>query len=208
MKLIIFLIVLVHGCTCYAANWFPVGAIGAKKIYFGNKKQKNKCEKREKNLDGFQGCFDITGKNINYYVIGQVDNLNEPKYKKKNEIICVGQEQCQQKLESELDCSGLAEGTLHLINDEFTEVYCAEPNGYKKKPGLVEDPTLKAQYEAKKAEEQADKESKITKREARIQALVGCAKTKIADMSASVQKNCLRDIARELIKEKLKANEM
>jgi len=56
--------------------------------------------------------------------------------------------------------------------------------------------------------EAAEKLSKEAKRTSRLNTIEACARTKLADFTVALQRSCLRLLARELIRERLKSTEM
>lgn len=174
-------------------------------------------------------CFNISGKDIRKWMIGSVDDTTKPNFRAAEnspvKIDCQDFKDCRLKA---LDPNGdLKFDDRVCLADQSSEkwdelsnwpsvtglngpwfIWCQKRDGtFKKKDVLVNDPAGKAQAEAEDAANAAERVSKITKRNARLNALVTCAKTKIADFTAATQKNCLRALAREIVRNKLKAAE-
>lgn len=70
---------------------------------------------------------------------GLVDNLDSPKFLKVDQATCIDQESCQTLLEA-LDCLPHDPDAFGMIAIDFSEVYCAVPNGFNKMDGIVPDP--------------------------------------------------------------------
>ncbi len=137
------------------ANWVKRSDIqNPQKIWV----KKSKCEQSESEV-----CFNIKGKDPRYYIVGLVDNLDDPTYAKRDIQACTDIESCQLILSGK-DCSAYAVGTLRLINEGYTEVYCAEPNGYNQMDGLVEDAALKAIADAEDAQKVIDESDRADRR--------------------------------------------
>lgn len=125
------------------ANWAPCPEIDAKSIATVWLK-KTSCE----SSGGV--CMDITGQDVRRVMCGEVDDLDRVKYVKEDAEPCADQPSCQSALEA-LDCSGHGAGAYGVIGEGYVEVYCAVPDGYHKKPGLVPDPAGIAAADAEDA---------------------------------------------------------
>lgn len=151
-------------------------------------------------------CYCLDGIDRRHKMIGQVDDLDRQKYSKEDLSVCSDQTNCEINMAGK-DCSTHGEGAFGVINQDYTEAYCAKPNGYFQKPGLVADSagtaTAVAADDAKVTEDAA----KVSKRITRLSVLVTCAKTAPVDMTAAIQKQCLIALARELVRTKLTAAE-
>ncbi len=90
-----------------------------------------------------EGCFDVTGKDMRFWIMGEVDNLEDPTYAKKDVIPCTDFDTCNVEFKK-LNCSQYINGTLTVRSINNDEVYCAVPNGFNKKPDLVKDTAAEA----------------------------------------------------------------
>lgn len=114
------------------ANWVKESDLKDPKTIW---RLKSKCE----SIEG-EACFDISAKDMRRWMKGQVDDLDSPKYTKEDVSACSGVENCQLNLAGK-DCEAdHGPGALGLINIDYTEAYCAKPNGFNQKDGLVTDP--------------------------------------------------------------------
>jgi len=192
MKLLL-IILIMFSSTAFAQNFYPFGKAGAKKVYINNLA---KCEANEG-----QACFDITNKsNMARWMIGPVDDLTKPKHRKRDSQACTDKDSCR-AIQLVKDCSAYAKRTFIVIAQDYSEVYCAEPNGYNKKDGLVSNPAGIISDDADKAAKAADKGKRKSKRDARLLSLESCAKA--TTLNAAQEEVCIKTIAKELVKERL-----
>ena len=131
-------------------GFYPVGKEGASKNY----SVKDRCEEVEN-----QKCFNITGKNLEYWEIKTIetDDLENPIYKEKYKVVaCADATDCSNKVSLITDVKAHCnEGGKDIIL--FTEnklmpgwsYYCTSITGYPKLEvkQLVENPEKKKAYE-------------------------------------------------------------
>lgn len=186
-----YLILLLFPINVFASNWFPVGKVGANTTYVNQ----GECQKIEA-----AKCFEITGIDLSVSKVDLVDDLSKPIYLKENELVCDGKDDCQLKLEAHI-----CERGEKLINENYTEVYCAYISGYQKIEAVVLDPVKKAKQDADKlAKEQEDAE-KEQKESARIIALKACLAGSPKDNELV---DCVKTLIREVLKNKLTVEEL
>jgi hypothetical protein len=128
MKKLLGLFLLGHGChLAFAGNWAPLSEIKAqdiKKVFA----EKSECEQ-------LGPCEDITGVKLDEVKTVEVDDTLRPKFIKDKLISCADQADCKTKLQDQT-CDA---GDFAVINENYTEVYCAKQDGFHKKDGFVND---------------------------------------------------------------------
>lgn len=195
MKFITLLVTLLFCVTTFAkGDWRSIENFENSKAYWSQAQ----CEKHT-------GKDCSRCKDVRKCEAGQVDDLAKPRYKKADSGSCVSADDCREKLQN-LDCLAHADDAFGVISADFSEIYCAIPDGYHKKPGLVIDAAKAAQADAadnEKAQEQAQKRAK---RQTRLADIASCAKA--ASLSTAHLQSCVRSLAREVARQRLKASDM
>lgn len=138
MKNLFIYLFLVHGChLAYAQNWMPVSEIkaGTAKTVYMNKAD---CEKLGE-------CIDVSTVKLDEVKVVPVDDVTSPKFVKAKLVMCDGQEDCRTKLQDQT-CDA---GDFAVINESYSEVYCAKQNGFNKKDGFEIDEEKVATKQAK-----------------------------------------------------------
>ena len=144
-------------------------------------------------------CFCYDGKDFRKVKLGLIDNPNSQKYAKKNIVICSDQDSCQGALLA-LDCTLFAEGTFGVINKDFTEVYCAEPNGFNKMEGLVADAAGIDQADNDDIQKATDQTTRDTAKGPRETVLLTCVQdSKNPTLTPDQIKDCIGALVREIL---------
>ena len=200
-----------------SANW--ISEDGLSDLHAGNTykvyRTKKGCKKRETSK-----CYKKENKNLNYHVakLVDVDDIEKPIYEAKSKVqSCSDKNDCFSKVSA--NCSGDPLVCVHYCESEsvdhfivvakdYSEVYCTKLVGYKQKKErrLVEDATLKSDYQAKESQENTDKANKKAKRKLRKSALKNCAKA--SDYTNQELKDCVKALSKELMNQELKASEL
>lgn len=144
MKTQILFITLFLFCNYANANFYPVGKSGATTIY----KQKSACE-----LNEGHACFDITGKDLRYWVLEttQVNDMDKPLWKAHYDV-----ESCDeptgdcQTMQQAKTCSDEQGDIAQVFPNALLpgyKVVCTRLLGYEQKDqtNLVLNETLQAQ---------------------------------------------------------------
>jgi len=153
MKLIL-IFTLLFSMNAMAGNWVAKDAFKTSDTSWS---AKNRCEQVTA-----KECIDRTGKDTRKWKLGLVDDLERQKFSKEDLISCSDLSDCQTK-QATLDCSVHGEGSFSVINEDFDETYCAKPDGFFQKDGLVADAagtTAADSADVTKAAEQSTRETK------------------------------------------------
>lgn len=150
---------------------------------------KGRCEQRKA-----EKCFQIDGKNLNYYAVTLVtiDDHSKPIWEAKSNITpCTDEIDCYSKLVVDY-CDALGPDYLAFVNEGFTEIYCTKVIGYEQMQveQLIEDPTLKAADDAK----EAAKVAKEAAKDAAKSRIGGCVALLEGSNNIPDLRECLRDL--------------
>lgn len=179
-------LILLFSLTAHASNWFPIGKPNANTTYADG----SMCEK----LEEFK-CWEVSKIDASLAKIGLVDDINNPTYGKENVVDCLGEEDCQKKLEEHLCVRG-----DKFINEDFTEVYCAYISGYPKIEAVVLDPVKVAARDAEIAAKLAEEQLKKQKESEREEAIKICLAGEPKDKELI---DCLKILIKEVWKDRL-----
>lgn len=95
---------------------------------------------------------------------GLVDNLQSPKFIKIDVGVCTDFDSCQTLLLA-LDCSPHGIGSHAIMVADFSEVYCAKPNGFNKMDGIVPDAPGIIVADKEDSDKEADELDKKSRRD-------------------------------------------
>jgi hypothetical protein len=186
-----YLLVLLFSISAHAQNYYPIEKPNAKTVYV----DQSLCEKIEQTK-----CWEISKCDPAVCKVSEVDDASKPIYIKENIVTCKDKDDCQIVLEKQTCDQGSA-----LINEDYTEVYCAVLTGYEKKQDVVLDP-VKAQEKAdREAAELADKIAREQKENERLVSLKGCLKQTPTALEIQA---CFPLLVREVLKNKLALGEL
>lgn len=172
----------------HAENWFPMEKPDANTTYA----DKQVCESSES-----AACWEVSACSSDECSVQEVDDLNNPKFRKENETAC------NATLE---DCSKLLDGLCAegeaLVAADLSHVYCAVLDGYHKKRAVVPDTEkVKAKRDKEAAAKKAEDERKA-KRDQRVTELKDCIG--LVSPTAKQTGDCLKVLAREVLRDELK----
>lgn len=198
MKFLI-LILCIFCLNATAENWH---VIGSKKTFM----RKPDCVS-SKQIG--QVCVEISGKDMRRFKLGQVDDLDSPKHTKADAEPCSDFDSCQ-PLFVALDCSVHPDGSFRVMLDDFSEVYCAIPNGFNQKDGLVIDVIGSIAADVADAQLASDNALRATKAGERV---TGAAVCVIAVNSGGVLtnpeiQNCLNVLVKQLFESKISPSDL
>lgn len=189
--------------TASADNFYPVGKADAKTTWTN----KAMCEDQES-----FACWDITGLDLRYMEPGtkEVDDFDQPIFEAESVVTaCTDLDSCSALL-SDTYCvdGGGSPAHFPIIADDFSRVYCTMLLGYVQVtvPALVINQALKDAADAADAAEIADRAARAAKRDARLLDLEVCATT--PNPNAVDTANCMRSIAKELVRDRLLESEL
>lgn len=185
-------LILVSILSASAANFFPVDKVGANTTY----SDQAACEKAE----GLK-CWEISNCDPVVCSIQDVDDPTKPIYVKQNVVACAEKAECETTLATHVCVSGAA-----LINEDYTEVYCAVLAGYEKMKALALDPTKEQIKAAEKEAKRLEKEARDAKKADRLVALKTC----ISQNQSTVKQtaDCMKALAREVLESELRVEEL
>lgn len=186
-----YLILFLLPITSYAQNYFPVGKDGANTTYVSG----SECEK----IEAFK-CWEVSKIESSLAKIDLVDDLSKPNYAKENVAACTDQDDCQTKLETHVCARG-----NKLINELYTEVYCAFITSYEKKEDVVLDLVKVAEKEAARLAKEQEEQTRSQKENERLIALKSCLS---GDPKDKVLQDCLKILIREALNKKLSVGEL
>lgn len=155
--------------------------------------QQSQCESAESEI-----CLDISGKDMRRYKAGLVDDLSKPKFIKKDISVCTDRASCTPLLAA-LDCSVHAAGSFPVMVEDFSEVYCAEPNGFEQKDVLIADAAGIVAADIADLQSASDKVLRESKKLSRSVELGQCVQDSKGTMTPVQQTFCIAALIRELL---------
>ena len=190
--------------TASASSFYPVGKTGAKTTYT----KISVCAIQEAPTP----CWDITGLDLRYMEPGtkEVDDFEQPIFEAESVVTaCTDLDSCSVLL-SDTYCvdGGGSPAHFPVIADDFSRVYCTRLLGYVQVTvdALVINQALKDAADAADAATIADRVARAAKRDARLLDLETCATT--PNPNAVDTANCMRSIAKELVRDRLLESEL
>lgn len=202
MKTLILIILLFSINVWAVQNYFPVGKPGSITTYT----KLSKCKSIENPaLIALHTCFEITGKDLRKWKVDLIDNPESPKYNKRGMLPCTDLASCQ-PLYDALDCSIYDPGSFKVMIMGYTEVYCAEPNGFNQMGSMVSNPDGIIAADKEDNDAITDRANRKTKQNVRNTSLETCAK--MTSMTKLESDACIIAIAKELRKGNLLESEL
>lgn len=152
-------------------------------------------------------CFDISGHNMRYTVVGLIDNLESPTYANRVSEPCSDSATCQ-AINAIKDCSAFTDAFV-VVAIDFSEVYCAEPNGFNQMPGLVEDAGLKVTADLEDAQKISDQAARDVAKGPREVSLQACVQdSKNPTLTPEQIKLCINALVREMLGDKVEVTDL
>lgn len=206
-----------------AQNWFPVGKENANTVWTS----KARCEAQEG-----QECYEVTGKDLRRWKVGQVDDLTKPNFRpvKDSPVLqsCENFIDCQRKAkdpnadkdQSDRLClsDGSAEKWDELANwpdltgiDGPWFIWCEKHDGtYQQKAALVPDLDGIAAADAEDAQKAADKVARAQARTGRATAAQGCvdAVNGGGNLAQTQIKDCIEILVKEVYESQLSTDDL
>ena len=198
--MILLILISMFSINVHGQNWFPVGKAGANRGY----ESQILCQSTEQYF-----CYDVSNKNVATHKVKQVevDDLTKPTFEAKSKItVCESEQDCFEKMGDDY----CPETHFAIVSEDFTEVYCTKQVGYEKKleDQLLEDPTLKQNYDNAKAAKAAEKVTRKNKRDTRTTDLKTCVVTLAGNANPSEVKSCLLKLIKEEIRGELDVGDL